>query len=187
MAAVITHLRDLVPIRPLTYPEALRVAELQATTFLRLSGLDGPPVPETAISELPRVQVERMFPAVMAGGAQWSLGRWLIVLNGANATGRQRFSLAHEFKHILDHPFIPVLYPPVGAMSSHEREEQVCDFFAACLLMPRPWLKRVWASGSQDLRALARRFEVSKQAMQVRLEQIGLAEPQPRCLTPEVA
>jgi Zn-dependent peptidase ImmA (M78 family) len=59
--------------------------------------------------------------------------------------------------------------------------EQLCDFFAACLLMPRPWVKAMWASGVQDVVALAGHFEVSPQAMQVRLFQLGLMDPYLRC------
>lgn len=180
--SIITAARDIVPIRPLTYPEALRIAELQAMKFLLVSGIVEPPLPEAAISGLPRVQVERIFPAPSSGAAQWSHGRWLIVLNGTETRGRQRFSLAHEFKHVLDNPFIDVLYPATRAMSDHDRAEQVCDYFAACLLMPRTWLKKAW-TGTQDPHTLARRFDVSAQAMRVRLLQIGLVEPEPRCLT----
>jgi Zn-dependent peptidase ImmA (M78 family) len=49
------------------------------------------------------------------------------------------------------------------------------------LLMPRPWLKRAYAHGIQRLPELAARFGVSQLAMQVRLNQIGLTEPAPRC------
>jgi Zn-dependent peptidase ImmA (M78 family) len=166
----------------LTHPEALRVAELQATKLLVLSGVTAPPFPESAIADLPRIQVERIFPAPSAGATQWSHGRWLIVLNGADTHGRQRFSLGHEFKHVLDNPFIDVLYPGDERMTSQERAEQVCDYFAACLLMPRPWVKRAWTTNPNP-RALARRFDVSLQAMRVRLEQMGLAKPVPRHLT----
>lgn len=179
---VIAATRDIVPIRPLTTPDALRVAELQATKFLLLSGLTDAPLPEAAISKLPRIQVERIFPAPSSGATQWSLGRWLILVNAAHTNGKQRFTLAHEFKHILDHPFIQTLYPPIGDMTSDDRAEAVCNYFAACLLMPRVWIKRAWMSGTQDVRELARKFEVSNQAMQIRLEQLGLTEPVPRCL-----
>jgi Zn-dependent peptidase ImmA (M78 family) len=122
-----------------------------------------------------------MTPAPASGATQWSQGRWLILLNGADPAGRQRFSLAHEFKHVLDHPFIGELYPATRSMSSRERAEQVCDYFAACLLMPRLWLKRSWTTGTQDLRPLAHQFEVSRTAMRVRLLQIGLTQPAERC------
>jgi predicted transcriptional regulator len=182
MTSTITALRDIVPIRQLTLAESLRIAELQAAKLLQLAGITEPPLPETAISQLPRIQVERMSPAPMSGAAQWARGRWLIVLNGAEPGVRQRFSLCHEFKHVLDNPFIDVLYPRIGSLSSAERAERVSDYFAGCLLMPRPWVKRVWVNGSQDVGNLARTFHVSRQAMQVRLLQTGLIEPPGRCL-----
>jgi Zn-dependent peptidase ImmA (M78 family) len=182
MTATITALRDMVPIRPMTVAESLRIAELQATKLRDLGEVAGPPLPETVITQLPRVQVERIIPAPVSGAAQWSHGRWLIILNGSEPLVRQRFSLAHEFKHILDNPFIDVLYPRMRGMSSAERAEQVCDYFAGCLLMPRLWLKRAWVNETQDQRKLAHRFNVSNQAMQVRLLQVGLIERQARCL-----
>lgn len=178
----IAALRDLVPIRPLTFLEALRIAELQANKLRELSGVDRPPLPEIVISGLPRVQVERLAHVPMSGAAQWSRGRWLILLNASESGVRQRFSLCHEFKHVLDNPFIHVLYPKAGGMSSAERAEQVCDYFAGCLLVPRLWLKRVWTTETQDLGRLARLFDVSKRAMEVRLLQTGLLEPTARCL-----
>ena len=187
MTSLITAVRDIMPIRPLTFTEALRTAELQATKLLQLSGLAEPPFPEAVISGLPRLQVERVIPAPASGASQWSRGRWLILLNGAERPERQRFSLGHEFKHVLDNPFIEVLYPAIGDLSSAERAEQVCDYFAACLLMPRMWVKRSWASGTQEPRALARQFDVSRQAMKIRLLQIGLIDPGARCLTAGVS
>lgn len=180
MSGVISTVRDIVPIRPLTFIESLRISELQATKFLGLVDATVPPLAESAISRLPRVQVERMSPAPVSGATQWSHGRWLIILNGAETPGRQRFSLAHEFKHVLDNPFVDVLYPDTGSMSSVDRAEQVCDYFAGCLLMPRMWVKRAWAV-DQRLPRLARQFAVSQAAMGVRLRQIGLVDPAERC------
>ncbi|MFL6136720.1 MAG: ImmA/IrrE family metallo-endopeptidase [Frankiaceae bacterium] len=183
MKKTITTLRDRMPIRPLTLTEALRMAELQAIQLLELSEITAPPVPERIITELPRVQVERIKLAGLSGAAQWSHGRWLIILNGAEPASRQRFSLFHEFKHVLDNPFIHVLYPPTDHTTSKERAEQVCDFFAGCALIPRTWLKREWASGHQDVRQLADRFAVSQAAMRVRLLQTGLTAEAQRCDT----
>jgi Zn-dependent peptidase ImmA (M78 family) len=114
---------------------------------------------------------------------QWSNGRWLILLNAAEPRGRQRFSLAHELKHILDHPFVTILYPRRDV--STELAEQVCDYFAACLLMPRRWLRQAWAEGMRDVPGLARRFGVTRQAVKVRLLQVGLIEPTAWCLAKE--
>ena len=107
---VLASLRDFVPIRPLSRTEAYRIAELQATRFLRLVGTTGAPVNERIISELPKVQVQRFSPLPVSGATQWSNGRWMILLNGNESRTRQRFSLAHEFKHIVDHRFIDILY-----------------------------------------------------------------------------
>ena len=178
---VIARLRDFVPIRPLTREEALRIAELQAQRFHQFLGTDEPPMPEQLISDIPRVQVERITPIPVSGSTHWASSRWLIVLNGAEPRVRQRFSLAHEFKHILDHRFIDVIYQGVAATNRNRWIEQVCDYFAGCLLMPRPWVKRAYAHGVQQLPELAARFGVSPTAMQVRLLQIGLIDRPARC------
>jgi len=182
MSSLIAQLRDVVPRRALTHESALRVAELQAAKLLAALVVTEPPVPEFVVAELPRVQVERLSPIPVSGSTHWAKGRWVIVLNGAEPLVRQRFSLAHEFKHVLDNPFIDRLYPALPGASRHQRTEQICDYFAACLLMPRSWVKRAFCDlRLQRLDHLARHFGVSQQAMQVRLLQIGMVDPPPRC------
>lgn len=179
---VITKLRDMVPLRPLRYSEALRLAEMQAQVFLAISGITAPSVPERIMAELPRVQVTRLSPFPTSGATHWASGQWLVVLNGAEPATRQRFSLAHEIKHIIDHRFAKLTY---GQFPDEERQamvEQVCDYFAGCLLVPRPWLKRIYCGGQQHLPELARTFGVSQAAISVRLSQVGLVESQRRCL-----
>jgi len=39
------------------------------------------------------------------GCTSWQNGRWPIVLKGAEPLVGQHFSLAHEFKHAVDHRF----------------------------------------------------------------------------------
>lgn len=181
MRSTITRLRDLVPLRRLSTPEALRVAEDQADRLLRLSGLTEPPFGEDVIAGMPHIQIERVVPASALAATQWSHGRWLIIINGATSPGRQRWSLAHEVKHILDHPFVTILYPK----DSTELAEQSCDYFAACLLMPRRWLRRAWSQDIRDSRTLARLFVVTPEAVKVRLLQIGLIQPTALCLAKE--
>ncbi len=181
MPNLIASLRALTPKRPLTFGEALRIAELQATRLLAAQGITSGPVPETVATTLPRVQIQRMSPIPVSGSTHWAKGRWLITINGAEPLFRQRFSLAHEVKHVLDAPFAHFLYPAFLGQSSAERTEQVCDYFAACLLMPRSWVKTAWREGPQSLSALSARFAVSQMAMRVRLLSIGLVEPGPRC------
>jgi Zn-dependent peptidase ImmA (M78 family) len=177
----VTVLRDLVPIRPLTRSEAMRIAELQAQKLLAISGLTGPPVPTEIITDLPRIRVEYVQPFPVSGASHWNRGIWLVALRASEPLVRQRFSLAHEFKHILDNRFIDVIYNGIPEAGRHQAIEQICDYFAGCLLVPRPWLKRAWGSGLQTLPKLAQHFGVSESAIEVRLNQVGLIEPTARC------
>jgi Zn-dependent peptidase ImmA (M78 family) len=183
MRSTITRLRDLVPLRRLSTAEALRVAEAQAECLLRWSEITKPPVSEEVIAKLPHIQVERITRARAQAAAAWSHGRWLILLNGDEPKGRQRFCLAHELKHILDHPFVGILYARHD--DRIELAEQACDYFAACLLMPTRWLRQAWNNGTRDVRTLARRFGVTPHTVRVRLLQIGLIEPTSRYLVKE--
>ena len=182
MSSTITKLRDIVPLRRLSTAGALRVAEAQANRLLRLSGVEKPPVRESVIAMLPHMQIERVKPSQAQAAAQWSNGRWLILVNASMSVGRQRFSVAHELKHILDHPFVTILYP---RNQCSEIAEQACDYFAACLLMPRRWIRKAWAEGTRDATALSRRFGVTPQAVKIRLLQVGLIEPTSRYLVNE--
>jgi hypothetical protein len=169
-------LRDLMPPRALTQVEALRIAELQAARLLAMTGVRQAPVPTRVISEIPKIVVERMVPWPVSGATHWTKGTWAIVINGKESVRRQRFTLAHEFKHILDYRHIDVAYPSTRMMTHNERTEAVCDFFAGCLLVPRPWLRAAWRQGVQDPKRLADLFEVSRPAVQTRLLQTGLID-----------
>lgn len=177
MASVVAILRSLVPVRPLTYDEALRVAERQATWLLKLAGIDEPPVPEGVVTALPRFRVDRVERIPVSGSAHWVRGRWQIVLNAGERTTRQRYSLMHEFKHVLDNPLVDTVYRALPGLTSHDRAELACDYFAACVLMPKPWVRRAWGPRGQDVSALARTFRVSRTAMHIRLVQMDLLDP----------
>lgn len=172
--AVLAVLRSKAPRRALSPAEAAQIAEWQATALLELAGLSEPPTPATLISELPRVLVTSDVDLPVSGCTSWSNGRWLIVLNGAEPAVRQRFSLAHEFKHAIDHRFRDVLYVDRPKLSAYQQAELAADYFAACLLMPRRWLKAAWGDGFQRVSELSQLFDVSPQAMTRRIEHLGL-------------
>ncbi len=178
--SVLGLLRALMPPRALEVHEAEGVAERQALKLLSLLDQHSPAVDVAAIAELPRIEV-RVEPRLpVSGFSQWSRGRWLIGINQDDAPVRRRFTLAHEFKHVLDHPFIDGAYLDRRRRPSDARAEAICDVFAACLLMPRPWVKQAWIGGIQDQRALAQLFGVSEAAMALRLRQLGITGPRSR-------
>src|SRR2546423_7363135 len=180
--STVAVLRSLMPSRPLGFAEACQIAELQAIRLLDLTGTNDAPVPETVITELPRIAVRRVGSLISSGASTWSRGCWQIRLNAGEPLTRQRFTLAHELKHVLDASHEDVIYGHLPAGPARERHvEAVCDHFAASLLMPRSWVKQHWYRGTQDLSALAWHFEGSQQAMLIRLQAPGLVDPLPRC------
>jgi Zn-dependent peptidase ImmA (M78 family) len=184
---ILQSLRALVPARPLQHHEAQGIAERQATRLLTILDQRDTPVDVGLIAELPRIEV-RVVPnrdlAGLSGMSQWlkKESRWLIAINRDDSQTRRRFTLGHEFKHILDNPYIHVLYPKseYGTMSAEDRSERMCDYFSACVLMPRTWVKRAWARGNQNTEALAAIFNVSPAAMDRRLQDLGLIESRQR-------
>lgn len=182
-ASLLTEIRNLVPPRPLAIPESYRLAEFQASRLRQRLGIDQPALPTKALLNIPRLRVTRLTNVGVSGGNGWSKGTWLIVLNAQEPENRVRFSLCHELKHVLDGHWRDTLYPPYRDLSTRQRSELVSDHFAACLLMPAVWVKRLYCDeGIQQPERLARRFQVSSEAMRRRLEYLGLLDRAPRCL-----
>jgi len=179
--SVLASLRALVPQRYLQPWEAMRLAELQANHLLRHFQIDGTSVPEEIVSEFPRVRVIRERGLPVSGAAHWNGRYWIITLNADEPIARQRFSLVHEFKHVLDHTTKQFLYHDRPFQSAGEHSERVADYFAACLLMPKQVVKRLWCQGHQNVFQLANKLGVSPQALRFRLDQLGLTERSQRC------
>jgi predicted transcriptional regulator len=163
---VLTSLRLMRPARTLTRTEARRVAERQAAKLLRLRDALEPPIHEEVISHLPRVQVYRESLGSLSGLSFWDGSYWRISVNGHHANVRQRFTMAHELSHVLDAPY--------KRLVRADHAEEVADYFAASVLMPKRLVKRLWGEGVQDTPTLARRFGVSMAAMRWRLDELRL-------------
>jgi Zn-dependent peptidase ImmA (M78 family) len=179
--SVLALLRALVPNRPLSTSEALRIAELQANHLLRHFAIATSAVPEEIVSQLPRIRVVREYGLQISGAAHWNGQSWVITLNADEPSFRQRFSLMHEFKHVLDHTTKDVLYQDRTYQTAEQQAERIADYFAACVLMPKRVVTRLWCQGNQNLVELAETLFVSTRALRYRLEQLGLLEPEPRC------
>lgn len=178
---VIAAVRALMPPRPLEDHEARFIAERQAMRLTELLDLNGPIIDLGAIASLPRLDVRTKAGLPVSGFSEWSRSRWVIALNEDDHLTRQRFTLAHELKHVLDNPFIEVLYPDRDGKPSGKRAEAICDYFAGCLLMSRPAVKALWGLGHQRVDDLAAHFGVSRAAMGLRLHQLGLTSTRARC------
>ncbi|HLX50205.1 MAG TPA: ImmA/IrrE family metallo-endopeptidase [Streptosporangiaceae bacterium] len=180
-SSVLGTLRALLPPRRLLLSEALRLAELQANRLLHLQHVVGAPVPQEIVTSLPRVLIDYDpdLPRHAASGlSDWDAHRraWVITLNPDEPATRQRFTVIHEYKHIVDHG-----HPGLGGRLPRSiygltPVEYIAEYFAGCVLMPKRWLRAAFYGGIQRPSELARLFDVSTRAMTVRLEQIGLIE-----------
>ena len=83
---------------------------------------------------------------------------------------RQRFTLAHELGHLMLHPLGTAFRDHTFSGGWQEVE---ANHFAACLLMPRD-LIQVHVRMNIQAAELAKRFQVSRSAMAVRLGVLGI-------------
>ena len=119
-------------------------------------------------------------------------GNIIIGVNALHHPNRQRFTIAHEIghymlKHEFDHVHVDrsVLKLRSGASSSGENQDEVeANGFAAVLLMPNNFLEHdieqltiTDLHDDRKMRQLARRYEVSVQAMTNRLISLGYLSP----------
>lgn len=181
--SVLAGLRSVAPHREIRFHEALRLAELQANRLLESWDIHEAHVPNEIVSELPRVRIVRDDLPV-SGTSHWNGSHWVITLNEHEPWVRQRFTLMHEFKHIIDHGQTERLYAGDRRHTASEQAELVADYFAGCVLLPKRLLKRAWGDGIQRPIALARHFRVSALAVGVRLAQTGLSLERDRCARP---
>lgn len=175
------RLRKLVPHRPLSIDEALHIAELQASHLLMMHHVDAPPISEEVVLSLPKIRLEHVTSPI-SGACYWDGTEWVIEVNQQQRFTRQRFVTAHEFKHIIDHGYTDYLYPPITCDHQLDHAEYVADYFAGCLLVPRVLLKRAYMQGLQSVHDLADLFQVSERSITIRLNQIGILDPTPRCM-----
>ena len=101
-----------------------------------------------------------------------------IEVNGAHSLNRRRFTLAHEIAHYLLHRDLigngiedDALYrSPLGGQIESE-----ANHLAAQMLMPGPLVRNLYRNGLRSLAALCGAFQVSEEAMRIRLKQLRLA------------
>lgn len=150
-----------------------------ATTFLDRAPV---PLPDMAVALGLIVDVDAHLPADVSGLITRERGtagdRYRISINGLDSPARQRFTLAHEIAHFLLHrEFLDSKLTDDRMYRSRlgDTMERQANQLAARLLMPGNLVRVAWDSGGRDVAALARTFDVSTQAMEIRLRELGLA------------
>lgn len=103
-------------------------------------------------------------------------GKAIATVNPSSSRGRERFSVAHEIGHWLLHRGKSFRCRADDIMQNYSADiglEKEADTFASHLLMPtsifQPAIKEANRPGLTDLQSIAERFEVSMQAVSIRL------------------
>lgn len=181
MRALLTDWRARVPNRPMTYGESVHFTHVQAAYVRKYAATDD----ALAIDLLWLVKqtaVPVEFVASYLLGEESGLttdqrtGKLEMLINDNEPRLRQRFSLLHELKHVLDFPQASTLHAKLGSGNTklhHDMIEWLANEFAAHVLMPTGLIKREWFR-FPDVETLAALFDVSREAMTTRLEKLGL-------------
>ncbi|MDT3438262.1 ImmA/IrrE family metallo-endopeptidase [Pseudofrankia sp. BMG5.37] len=117
----------------------------------------------------------------------------VIGVNSANARVRQRFTIAHEVGHLKLHEgkrlildrLVRVNFRDAVSSTATDRQEREANAFAAALLMPDEAVAGSLSKLAQGrersdtaiVQNLARTFDVSRQAMEYRLMNLGFLTP----------
>lgn len=100
---------------------------------------------------------------------------WVIQIAETATPPRHRVSLFHEAFHIMAHTrsdSTPLFSKRGTTQGSFN--ELLADYFAICVLMPRPWVRKEWVKLG-DLDRMAQTFDVPGSTMCLSLKELGLA------------
>lgn len=158
-----------------------REARRRAEQLLEATGTTEPPVDVERIAEFLEFTVIPFdFPESTSGITFIEGDVKTIGVNSLHAPVRQRFSVAHEIGHYLmghdnyDYGATYIEDRPTF-LDPQNRQEVEANEFAAQLLMPPKMLKQDAAQIGLDASALAKRYQVSEQAMWIQLIDLGIA------------
>lgn len=130
---------------------------------------------------------EKDYEGQMSGAAIFNGNEMIVAVSSKEPESRKRFTIAHEIGHLLLHAdqalnidIKPVsLNRDLSSTTGESWREVEANYFAASLLMPKEDVNSHFAKWSEleedvRLKKLAQRYEVSMQAMSVRLNTLGL-------------
>lgn len=136
--------------------------------------VDEAPVDVENIANSIHLKVEYFpFPDEVSGLLKKDMA--VIGINNSQHPRRQRFTLAHEIGHyVLEHKIMNIgdLVDDANTDTSSPIEREA-NYFASCLLMPRELVKK-HIKGKYEIKELAKKFDVSEQAMTIRILELGL-------------
>jgi Zn-dependent peptidase ImmA (M78 family) len=164
--------------------------ERKAQELLNSFGSVGSPVPVEKIAKSIGVQV-RFSPLddELSGMIYIKDGVPIVGVNSIHHPNRQRFTIAHELGHYQLHRDVlssavhvdknfPVLMRDANSATGWDKREIEANQFAAALLMPKSSIEHALGGKPLDidddrpLEEIARKFRVSKQALEYRIRKL---------------
>lgn len=165
------------------------LAKRKAQELLKSGKVKRVPVPVDKLARIAGASVHyEPFDGQVSGMVhRQGKGAAVIGVNSAHSTTRQRFTIAHEIGHLILHAHeklhvderFPLAFRNDESSRATQETEIEANQFAAALLMPVDFLQKEIESLPEDMEdekavaELARRFEVSEQAMTIRLTSLG--------------
>lgn len=111
----------------------------------------------------------------ISGAIQKQGNTYTILVNGDESDVRARFTIAHELGHYFLHIKDDTRQIVTSFRRDQSPQETAANKFAAELLMPKNLIKEEYAKMVIPVSdTLAKKFEVSKPAMRIRLDSLGL-------------
>lgn len=161
----------------------IETIESRAEEVLRKLNIKTLPVPVEDIAGKLQIRISRAPNGEFSGMLLRKGGHALIGVNSNEPPLRQRFTIAHELGHFFLHPekdaFVDYRDNKKGVMRTPR--EKHANMFAAALLMPRKTLLKDFKTiadddgfSEEDLTTLARKYEVSEDAMRFRLINLNI-------------
>lgn len=142
------------------------------------------PVPVELIANQNNIQISRAPNKDFSGLLIRKEDKSLIGVNNNESPKRQRFTIAHELGHYFLHPNKNAFVDYRDNQKNIKRgiKEIQANIFAAALLMPKTFLEKDYKEISKkglfeedDLKFLADKYQVSEDAMKIRLINLQLS------------
>lgn len=163
------------------------LAKRKASELLLRAKVVSPPVPVEDFAVFVEAEIEyEPFDGELSGMLLRRGKKALIGINQKHHITRQRFSIAHEIGHLLLHRSEsfhlderdPIRFRNALSSTGEDDDEIEANQFAAELLMPARFLERdiqefAGRDAEQATKQLAEKYEVSVQAMAIRLSVLG--------------
>lgn len=177
---LLAALRALLPTQPVTLGDFLTLTTSLSRAFRTLSGVSGDHLPTSTLESRAVVRIEETELPV-SGFSYWDPGarQWVIALNEDESDALHRFTMFHEFGHIIWDQAEHLMYAEMPRISHDRFAEIMADLFAFEVLMPRASVERLVGDGVIDVATLARRFEVTRSLMRLRLNDLDLQAVMP--------